>query len=98
MGDAEPAADGVRLSAVVHGMVQGVGFRYLTARQAGKLGLAGSAVNRADGSVELVVEGPAASVRALLDWLGSPQAPGAVTGIETVFGPASGTPHGFHTG
>jgi acylphosphatase len=88
----------VRLTAVVHGMVQGVGFRYLTARQAAHLSLAGSAVNSRDGSVVVTAEGPAGSVQELLDWLQSPQAPGTVTAVEATFGAASGRLSGFQTG
>jgi acylphosphatase len=42
---------------IVHGRVQGVGYRYFVLRQADALGLAGFARNRADGSVEVVAEG-----------------------------------------
>ncbi len=42
---------------LVHGRVQGVGFRYFVLRQAEALGLTGFARNRADGSVEVVAEG-----------------------------------------
>ena len=98
MHNEEPPDAAVRMTAVVRGMVQGVGFRYLTARQAAALGLAGSAINQGDGSVEIVAEGPEASVRALLDWLGSPRSPGSVASVDPAFGPASGTLRGFRTG
>ncbi|MGO4384450.1 acylphosphatase [Specibacter sp. RAF43] len=94
---AGPAA-AVRLTAVVHGTVQGVGFRYLAARKARELSLAGSAVNRNDGTVEVIAEGPPESVRALLDWLESPEAPGVVTTVEAAVGPAGGHRPGFQTG
>ena len=95
-GNAAPGS--VRLTALVHGMVQGVGFRYLTARKAQELMLAGGAVNRADGTVEVVAEGPDDTVRLLLDWLQSPRAPGRVSAVDATFGPATGGLHGFHTG
>ncbi len=41
----------------VTGMVQGVGFRYFAMRHANELGLTGYVKNKADGSVELQVEG-----------------------------------------
>ena len=41
---------------VVHGRVQGVGYRYFVLRQAEVLGVAGFARNRADGSVEVLAE------------------------------------------
>ena len=67
--------DVVRRRAVVSGQVQGVFFRDGARRQAAERGLAGSARNLADGTVEVVVEGPPADVAALVDWLhrGTPQ-------------------------
>ena len=47
---------------VVHGRVQGVGYRYFVLRQAEVLGVAGFARNRADGSVEVLAEGSEASL------------------------------------
>lgn len=41
----------------VEGAVQGVGFRYFTWRQAGRLGLSGWVRNLPDGSVEVVAAG-----------------------------------------
>jgi acylphosphatase len=51
---------------VVTGRVQGVFFRDATRRRAGELGVTGSARNRADGSVEVVAEGDAEAVDALV--------------------------------
>jgi acylphosphatase len=42
---------------VVHGRVQGVGFRYFVQRAGTRLGLVGNVRNLDDGSVEIVVEG-----------------------------------------
>ncbi len=42
---------------VVHGRVQGVGFRWWVWRQATRLGLHGLARNLRDGSVEVIAEG-----------------------------------------
>jgi acylphosphatase len=53
----------------VHGMVQGVGFRYSTQREALKLGLTGYARNLDDGSVEVLACGEADSVEQLVAWL-----------------------------
>jgi len=52
----------------IHGLVQGVGFRYAMHREAIRLGLRGWVRNRRDGSVEAVVAGPAAGVAAILAW------------------------------
>ena len=48
----------MRLSAIVHGRVQGVLFRDFTCRQAWALGLKGFVRNLPDGTVEAVAEGP----------------------------------------
>lgn len=42
---------------VVHGDVQGVGFRYFVQRAATRLGLTGNVRNCPDSSVEIVAEG-----------------------------------------
>lgn len=42
---------------MVHGDVQGVGFRYFVQRRAHQLGLRGWVRNNVDGTVELVAEG-----------------------------------------
>jgi acylphosphatase len=46
-----------RLTAVVKGEVQGVGFRWAVQRQASRLGLTGYAENLPDGSVRVEAEG-----------------------------------------
>jgi acylphosphatase len=56
----------VRRRVVVHGRVQGVGFRYALARAAETRGVAGSARNRADGTLEAVFEGDPEAVESLV--------------------------------
>lgn len=56
----------VRLTAFVHGHVQGVGFRWWTTSQARELKLAGSASNLSDGRVCVVAEGPQTQCEGLL--------------------------------
>lgn len=60
----------------VEGVVQGVFFRDYTQREARSLGLSGWVRNRADGTVETVLEGEAGKVTQMIAWLhlGSPQA------------------------
>jgi acylphosphatase len=53
---------------VVHGRVQGVGFRYSMIARARSLGVGGWVRNRPDGSVEAVFEGPAERVESMVDW------------------------------
>ena len=54
----DPQDAPTRLEAKVSGEVQGVGYRYFVLRVALKLGLHGYVRNMADGSVEVVAEGP----------------------------------------
>ena len=54
-----------RMTAHVHGNVQGVGFRWWTRSRALELGLAGYAKNLADGRVEVVAEGAEGDVEKL---------------------------------
>jgi acylphosphatase len=58
----------IRRRLVVHGYVQGVGFRYSLARQAKSRGVAGSAANRPDGTVAVVLEGELEAVESLVRW------------------------------
>jgi acylphosphatase len=53
---------------VVHGRVQGVTFRDSLRRRADGRGVAGWTANRADGTVEAVLEGEPAAVDAVVDW------------------------------
>lgn len=59
---------------IVSGRVQGVWFRETTRQKANELGLTGSAVNRPDGSVEVIACGEGEALEALQRWLwsGSP--------------------------
>ena len=59
----------VRLTARVHGMVQGVGFRWWTRSRALELGLTGYAANQADGRVLVVAHGPRDGCEKLLELL-----------------------------
>ncbi|MGN7191069.1 MULTISPECIES: acylphosphatase [unclassified Curtobacterium] len=79
-----------RMHAVVSGTVQGVGFRYWTARKADGLELAGYARNLFDGTVEVEAEGPSAAVDALMAFLhsGPPSATVTDVSLRTV------VPHG----
>ena len=54
---------------VVHGLVQGVGFRWFVRREAGRLGVRGFAHNLVDGTVEVVAEGDEPTLHRLLEML-----------------------------
>ncbi len=56
-----------RLHLVIRGIVQGVGFRFFVERHARRLGLRGWVRNVADGSVEVLAEGPEEALRLLLE-------------------------------
>jgi acylphosphatase len=55
--------------AIVHGMVQGVGFRAFVERAALERGLEGWVRNCSDGSVETVIAGPDEAIEAMLAML-----------------------------
>ena len=59
-------SENAALRAVVHGRVQGVGFRFFVIDVASRLGLTGYARNQSNGSVEVVAEGSQAGLDALL--------------------------------
>lgn len=87
---------------IVSGRVQGVFYRASTREQALRLGLAGHAKNRCDGSVEVLASGEARALDALERWL--QQGPPAAR-VETVNRedlPEHDLPgqdlRGFHTG
>jgi acylphosphatase len=56
----------IRRRLIVHGRVQGVGFRWAIARAAESRGVSGWAANRADGTVEAVLEGDPDAVESVL--------------------------------
>jgi acylphosphatase len=90
-----PAAGAVRLTAWVHGRVQGVGFRWWTRARALELGLSGSATNKPDGRVEVIAEGPQEACEALVALLRGAAAPGDVTLVVERFDTARGDLDGF---
>jgi acylphosphatase len=85
----------VRLTAWVHGQVQGVGFRWWTRARALELGLVGWATNLADGRVEVVAEGPQQSCERLVELLRSDRTPGYVSLVADRFSDARGGLNSF---
>ncbi|MCE9516647.1 MAG: acylphosphatase [Mycobacterium sp.] len=67
-----------RLTAWVHGHVQGVGFRWWTRSRALELGLTGYAANQTDGRVLVVAQGPRDACEQLLGLLRGGTTPGLV--------------------
>jgi acylphosphatase len=85
----------VRMTAWVHGRVQGVGFRWWTRCRALELGLVGHAANLSDGRVEVIAEGPRVACEKLLAALRSGSTPGQVRQVTERFGDARGDVTGF---
>lgn len=52
----------------VHGLVQGVGFRWHCSHAADELGVTGWVSNLSDGTVEVHAEGPPDAVERLVRW------------------------------
>ncbi len=72
----------VRRRVLVEGDVQGVFFRDECRKQAQSAGVAGSARNRSDGRVEVVLEGEDGAVGRMVDWCRQGSSRAEVTGIE----------------
>jgi len=58
-----------RVHVMVHGMVQGVGYRYTMRMVAREAGVAGWVRNLRDGSVEAEIEGSPEQVDEMLAWM-----------------------------
>jgi acylphosphatase len=85
----------VRLTAWVHGYVQGVGFRWWTRSQAERLGLSGYASNEPDGRVLVVAQGPREACERLLELLQSRRTPGQVDTVVADWSAANEPIRGF---
>lgn len=85
----------VRLTAWVHGHVQGVGFRWWTRCRARELGLVGEARNLPDRRVAVIAEGDRAACERLLTALRGDGAPGRVDEVVEQWGEARGSFTGF---
>jgi acylphosphatase len=72
-----------------------VGFRDYVRSRAGRLGLAGSATNTADGGVEVVAEGSAQACRTLLEMLVAGRTPGWTAAVVHEWSAAVGDLEGF---
>ena len=75
-------AERIRRIVRVRGSVQGVGFRMDAAREAARLGAAGTVRNLWDGTVEADVEGSPEVVEAMLDHLRQGPPGARVDGID----------------
>jgi acylphosphatase len=69
---------------LVEGFVQGVGYRDFARRAALRLGVSGWVRNRADGSVEALIEGEPAAVEAMLAEMRRGPRGAAVTSLRLI--------------
>ncbi|HUQ43957.1 MAG TPA: acylphosphatase [Candidatus Limnocylindria bacterium] len=84
-----------RLEAVVHGRVQGVGFRVFVLREARGLGLQGWVANESHARVRCVAEGPKADLDRLLERLRAGPPAASVDRVDASWSGAGGGHHGF---
>jgi acylphosphatase len=100
MGGASGAGDERSVRAVVSGRVQGVGYRFATAREATALGVRGAVRNLPDGRVEVVAAGRRSAVAALLEFCARGPLGARVERVEVEELPAGAgsDARGFHIG
>lgn len=79
-----------RLRAIVHGHVQGVGYRATVEAAAARLGVTGWVRNRIDGCVDVLAEGSQAQLDRLLEVLRVGPRLAEVTDIEIEWASATG--------
>ena len=90
--------DWIARRCLVSGRVQGVWYRAATRERAAALGVAGHAINRPDGRVEVLACGEPAAVEALCRWLWTGSPASHVTGVEVEAVEPAPRPAGFATG
>jgi acylphosphatase len=88
-------SDMVRVTAWVHGKVQGVGFRWWARDRALELGLVGRATNLSDGRVEVVAEGPRMACERFVALLRGDGTPGYVDTVVEQYSAARGGLNSF---
>ena len=84
-----------RLTALVSGQVQGVGYRRFVQLRAENLKLSGYTENLTDGRVEVVAEGDKTELEHLLHFLGKGSTHAAVSAVEASWAEATGL-EGFY--
>jgi acylphosphatase len=83
-------AERKRLEAIVHGRVQGVGFRWFVRSNAARLGLVGWTSNEPSGGVRVVVEGDADAVDKMAAQLRQGPSGAVVDRVDAQTPPATG--------
>lgn len=89
----------VRMTVLVHGRVQMVGYRVFAEMTAERIGgISGTVENSLDGSaVQVIAEGPRVSLEEFLEELKIGSAHALVRGVEVAWGVARGEFSGFET-
>lgn len=80
----------------ISGVVQGVGYRFSTVRQARQWGVNGWVRNLADGRVEAVFEGDRNSVKKMIQWCYTGPSAAVVEDVAVEYGTPKGI-QGFET-
>ena len=79
-----------RVTLKISGMVQGIGYRYLSQKEAKKRGFSGYVCNMPGGGVELVAEGREPDLKNFIQWCYNGVGPAEVQKIETSWSNATG--------
>jgi len=79
-----------RAELLISGRVQGVGYRYSTARKAEELGLTGWCRNNPDGSVAALFEGEHDRIEAMITWCRQGPGMARVEDIQLVWSAPTG--------
>lgn len=84
-----------RLTLKLHGLVQGVNFRFYAQQEARKLELSGWVMNNHDGTLGITAEGREADLHKLLEWAKEGPSGAEVSDVDTEWGNATGEFRGF---
>ncbi|HZU23407.1 MAG TPA: acylphosphatase [Terriglobales bacterium] len=89
-GPPAPSSDVIARRYIVHGRVQGVGFRYFVAGEAHKLGIAGWVRNNINGTVEALAAGSSENLSRFHESLRRGPRAARVDRVEVFSAPAEG--------
>ncbi|HEY2955380.1 MAG TPA: acylphosphatase [Candidatus Eisenbacteria bacterium] len=92
------ATDMHRVHLLIHGRVQGVGFRYFALRAARALGIRGVVRNLADGAVEVEAEGEQAGLARLVVAMREGPAGARITRVDEDWSEGPARHAGFEIG
>lgn len=79
-----------RVTLKIHGLVQGIGYRYSTRQEAKRRGFTGYVRNAENGSVELVIEGEEKKLKDFINWCYNGVGPAQVYKIKQDWSEATG--------